>query len=327
MSAQHSDEQISSSIAAVYSGSDIVDPASKKIRTQLLVSDGGLYRRVKVPPNDEQVVPVVPLSLQCRVLSRAHATCGHANWETTWKLFRSGCYFPNMAALCQSVVQSCSACATASSKRGSVATPTRPVRLSGPWSVVQLDTLKLGPNRSQRYHCVLVCTDMFNRWVEVVPLARHDGASVASAFVDVCSRWGAPDVVRSDNGTEFVNHVTVALYNAFGVEVRRGAVRHPQSQGGVERFQSTLLTLIRKTVTESDDWASALSVLLYYYRVRPHSVTGLSPCEAMCGWIPRDLVVDCPQPDVSLSAWVESLCVKSAAVRDYLEEELSAAQA
>ena len=82
--------------------------------------------------------------------------------------------------------------------------------------------------------------------------------------------------------------------------------------------------LICKTITESDDWASVLSVLLYYYRVCPHSVTGLSPCDAMCGWIPRGLVVDCPQPDVSLSAWVESLCVKSAAVR---EEELSAAKA
>eukprot|EP00117_Sycon_ciliatum_P011312 scpid18689/ scgid1770/ Gag-Pol polyprotein; Matrix protein p10; p20; Capsid protein p25; Nucleocapsid protein p14; Protease p15; Reverse transcriptase/ribonuclease H p90; Integrase p46 len=303
LSAQHSDEQISSIIAAVSSGSDIVDPAFKKLRTQLLVSDGGLYRRVKVPPNDEQVVPVVPQSLQRRVLSRAHAICGHANWETTWKLLRSGCYFPNMAALCQSVVQSCSACAAASSKRGPVATPTRPVSPSGPWSVVQLDTLELGPNRSQRYHCVLVCTDMFTRWVEVVPLARHDGASVASAFVDVCSRWGAPDVVRSDNGTEFVNHVTVALYNAFGVEVRRGAVRHPQSQGGVERFHRTLLTLIRKTITESDDWASALSVLLYYYRVRPHSVTGLSPCDAMCGWIPRELsAAEASLPESAASA-------------------------
>ena len=134
-----------------------------------------------------------------------------------------------------------------------------------------------------------MCTDMFTRWVEVVPLARHDGASVASAFVDVCSCWGAPDVVRSDNDTEFVNHVTVALYNAFGVEVRCGAVRHPQSHGGVERFHRTLLTLICKTITESDYWASALSVQLYYYRVRPHSVTGLSPCDAMCGWIPREL--------------------------------------
>ena len=93
------------------------------------------------PPNDEQVVPVVPQSLQRRVLSGAHAMCGHANWETTWKLLRSGCYFPNMAALCQSVVQSCSACAAASSKRGSVATPTRLVSPSRPWSVVQPWTL------------------------------------------------------------------------------------------------------------------------------------------------------------------------------------------
>ena len=69
-----------------------------------------------------------------------------------------------------------------------------------------MDTLELGSSGGQ-FHCVLVCLDMFSKWVEVIPLPRHDGASVAEAFLKICLRFGAPRVVRSDNGTEFQNAI------------------------------------------------------------------------------------------------------------------------
>ena len=52
-----------------------------------------------------------------------------------------------------------------------------------------MDTLELGSSRSGRFHCVLVMIDPFMKWVEVVPLKRHDAASVAAAFLSVCVRW------------------------------------------------------------------------------------------------------------------------------------------
>ena len=251
---QKSHPVVVSVIESVRHGREIFDPVFKKLKSQLSVSDDGyLYRSVKVSPNDVRVVPIVSQSLQQRVVCRAHAGSGHSSWETTWKLLRASCYFANMAVDCQSLIQSCDVCAAAKSKRGPVAEPTRPVIPSGPWNVVQLNTLELGSNRSHRYDCVLVCTDMFAKWVEVVPLVRYDDQSVAAAFFDVCSRWDAPAVVRYDYGTEFVNQVVTPLYDALGVEVRHGAVSHPQSQGGVELFYRTSLNLIRNTVQESDD--------------------------------------------------------------------------
>ena len=132
--------------------------------------------------------------------------------------------------------------------------------------------------------------------------------------MDICSKWGAPEFVRCDNGTELVNHLTSALYDAFGVRVLRGTVRHPQSQGAVERFNRTLLTLIRKTESQCDDWLSALNMMLFACRNRPQSVMGVSPMEAICGWSPRGLVVDKPRDFLSSSAWVDKLRQHSAAV-------------
>ena len=95
-----------------------------------------------------------------------------------------------------------------------------------------IDTLELGTERSGQYHCVFVCVDSFTKWVEVCPFRHHDAVSVASAFSTLCLRWGAPDVVRVDNGTEFRNAVVESLFRLLGVRVRSGAVHHPQSQGG-----------------------------------------------------------------------------------------------
>ena len=75
--------------------------------------------------------------------------------------------------------------------------------------------MELGPDRSSKYHCVLVCVDVFTKWVEVSPLRQHDALSVAEAFATRCTHWGAPDVVRIDNATRFCNAVVEALLHLF----------------------------------------------------------------------------------------------------------------
>ena len=135
-----------------------------------------------------------------------------------------------------------------------------PAMPDGPWDIVQIDTL--GDSRNGQFNCVLVCVDMFTKWNGVVSLRHHDAESVAAAFVSVCTRWGPPAVVRNDNGSEFINAIINAVFEAFGMQVRHGAVRHPQSQGAVERFNRTLLTLNRKTLDDADDWLSAIDTML-----------------------------------------------------------------
>ena len=87
----------------------------------------------------------------------------------------------------------------------------------------------------------------------------------------MCLRWGAPEVVRLDNGTEFSNAIVESLFRLLGVCVNTGAVRHPQSQGAVERVNRTLLGLIRKVLDSSSNWREDLDILLHYYRNRPHT--------------------------------------------------------
>ena len=296
----------------------------QKVAPQLTVRDGVLYRSIKLPPASEACeMPMIPSSLEQDALRIAHKNTNHGFWEVVHQMRRQHCYLPGMAKKCQEIVSRCERCAAANPTTDGSASPTRPEVPARPWQVVTIDTLELGPSRAG-FHCVLLCTDMFTRYVEVVPLKRHDAKSVADAFVSVCCRWGPPEVVRSDNGTEFVNALMEALYLAFGLEVKHGAVRHPPSQGSAERFNRMLLTLIRKAHSRSSDWKTDLSMLLYFYRIRPHGATGVSPQLAMTGWQPRGLV-EAQQLLYSLPAWTAEMQRQAAAVRDLIDEEMASA--
>ena len=140
----------------------------------------------------------------------------------------------------------------------------------------------------------------------------------------MCLRWGVLDVVRMDNGTEFVNTVVESLLQLLGVHVWTGAVHHPKPQGSAERFNRTLLGRIRKTLTDSSDWRADIDILLFQYRNRPHSTTQISPMMAMSGWQPQHIAVDNVEEACSLSQWSTELSARVARVHDLIDCELSA---
>ena len=318
--AQPADPQLQEAIQQVRDDTPVSASAFKAVRSQLCLRDDLLCRSVKVPVLGDIVVPVLPSSQEDAAITVAHSASGHAAWQTMYESLRQQCYFPHMAEKCQSHVQQCRQCRAATTSGTRSAPPTRPDIPSRPWSTVVIDTLELGTDRSGRYSCVLVAVDAYTKWAEVVPLLRHDGQSVAAAFTRLCYRWGAPDVIRVDNGSEFSNALVKSLFDAFGITVKTGAVRHPQSQGSAERFNRTLLTMIRKLGEDTTDWVPDLPVLLHHYRTRPHRATSITPMMAMLGWQPKTIVLSA---DLESPAWQVEHAERCARVRDLLDSAMS----
>ena len=58
------------------------------------------------------------------------------------------------------------------------------------------------------YQYVLVFQDLSTKWVEVAPISTAVEPTIKQQFEElVVSRWGAPEVVHADNGTEFSNRL------------------------------------------------------------------------------------------------------------------------
>ena len=108
-----------------------------------------------------------------------------------------------------------------------------------------------------------------------------------------------------------------SLYNASGVTMCFGAVRHPLSQGAAERFSQMLLTL--KVLNTSNDWAEDLVMLLYFYRNTPYSTISVSPMQAKIGWQPRRTVINSSPADWSFLQWTHQLQQRASRMYDFLE--------
>ena len=89
--AQVADEEISSFKAQLLSGEPIPNSSYSRVRTQLVIEDDVLFRSVKSPLNDVELVPALPQSLTADALAVAHTVSGHAGWESMWRLLRSQC--------------------------------------------------------------------------------------------------------------------------------------------------------------------------------------------------------------------------------------------
>ena len=89
--------------------------------------------------------------------------------------------------------------------------------------------MKFPPSKSQ-HKSLLVFQDLFTRWIEVKPLMRADGKSVARAFEEsILFRWKMPDYLLTDNSKEFDNKFLKEILEECEVRHVTTSHYHPQA--------------------------------------------------------------------------------------------------
>ncbi|KAE9025190.1 hypothetical protein PR003_g11695 [Phytophthora rubi] len=100
----------------------------------------------------------------------------------------------------------------------------------------------------------------------------------------VVARHGVPSRLLSVNGSNFTSDVAKSFYQTLGIKKLYGAAYHPQTQGLVERFNGTLIGMLRMHVSEAqDDWDVYLPRVLFAYRAAYHEALGDSPFFSLYG--------------------------------------------
>ena len=87
-------------------------------------------------------------------------------------------------------------------------------------------------------------------------------------------RHGIPEELLSDHGTNFQSMLIQEVYNLLGVKKINTSGYHPQTDGLVEKFNSTLISMIAKSCEACDhNWVACLPNLLFAYRVSAQEST------------------------------------------------------
>ncbi|XP_064470511.1 uncharacterized protein LOC135384989 [Ornithodoros turicata] len=257
----------------------------------MIVIDGLLYHNDRTDYGDCRQL-VLPISRRNEVLTLAHDSPwgGHFSQKKTKQRVKSAFYWPSVATDIKRYCQSCHGCQMFSKARSTDRVPITPLtRPEEPFRVLYMDCIgPLDPPSARGHRYALCIVDLCTRWPEVVPLRSLTAKATCQALVDVFARYGVPETICCDQGTNFTSKLTQELAQRMGVQMRFSTPDHPQSNGLVERWNGTFKAMLRHVVDEEGrEWDRYIPCLLWAYREVPNEITGVSPFQLMFGRAPH----------------------------------------
>lgn len=122
------------------------------------------------------------------------------------------------------------------------------------------------------------------RYPEAVPLRSITSKVVVNVRTKIFTKFGIPQIVQSDRGTNFTSELFSKVMDELGVKQYTSTAYHPESQGCIERFHQTLKSLLRCYCNENpSDWDEAMDLLLFAVRKNKNEALGFSPNELLFG--------------------------------------------
>ncbi|XP_064462156.1 uncharacterized protein LOC135372478 [Ornithodoros turicata] len=257
----------------------------------MITTDGMLFHKDHVSQRMCTQL-VLPKARRKTVLEIAHdaPVGGHFAQRKTIQRIKNSFYWPGMDRDIKQYCQSCHSCQINSGQRASDKVPITPLtRPSAPFKTVMMDCIgPLDPPSSRGHRYALCVVDLCTRWPEVVCLRSLTAKATCDALVEIFSRMGTPEMIYSDQGTNFKARLTQELEKCLGIVPRFATPDHPESSGAVERWNGTFKGMLRHVIQKHGrDWDRMVPCLLWAYREIPNETTGVSPFEVLYGRTPN----------------------------------------
>ena len=210
--------RVHESIAKGWSAGVDGDKPYYERRNELTVHQGCILWRMKV---------VIHNKLQDRVLKELHD--GHMGVVKMKALARSYVWWPNINALLEELAKACSGCQQ--NQNMPTKAPLHPREwTTTPWQRIHSDYA--GPFQNSMF---LVVVDARSKWPEVIPVSSTTSSSTMEVLRDLFARFGIPEQIVSDNGTQFVSDEFQAFVKFNGIRHITSAPYHPATNGLAER--------------------------------------------------------------------------------------------
>lgn len=297
-------------------------------RKQAVEGTGGFYLHDNFLFHKEKVLGeavgqlVLPKNRREEVLKLAHCSIfgGHMGAKKTTERIRYSFYWTGLSKDVRKFCQLCGDCQMTRRIQQKDRTPITPVtRPSLPFQVVNVDLIgPIQPPSSKGHRYILCMVDQHTRWAEAVPLTSLNAKATCEALLSIFMRTGIPNVIASDNGTNFHSALTQEFERRIGSSPRFSTPSYPQSNGLVERFNQTLKRMLHHVIREEPrNWHTKIPFILWAYREVPNSTTGVAPFQLLYGRKPEGPLA------ILKNTWsgkLEALQLDTTPVSSYMEK-------
>jgi hypothetical protein len=128
---------------------------------------------------------------------------------------------------------------------------------------------------------IITAIDLHSRYGFAKAVQKQDAESIMVFLQELIDTYGVPKSVLTDNASQFQSQQFTDFCSNYGIEHKRTSVNRPQANGACEKFNGTLLASLAKVTHRREHWCTNLSKVVSSYNQTVHSVTGVSPFEAM----------------------------------------------
>lgn len=250
-----------------------------------MVEGGKLYKHLPddltLRTNNPVWKLVVPKSLRTEALKECHddPLASHGGVFKTTSRLKELYYWPQLTRDVKRYVRNCKVCSA--QKAPNCSRPGlmgQPKRANFPWQYISVDILGPLPRSKNGFCYLLVVSDYFSKYCLLHPMKKAT-TSVITKFIEnqVFLVFGAPQIVMTDNGSQFVSRSFKLLCEEYGAQIWYNAKYHAQVNA-VERVNRVIGAAIRSYIKEDHrDWDINIHKIAFAMRTAVHQSTGYSP--------------------------------------------------
>jgi transposase InsO family protein len=117
------------------------------------------------------------------------------------------------------------------------------------------------------YTHLLVAIDKFSKWIEARPITNIHSELAVLFFTDIIHRFGIPNVIITDNGTQFTGKKFLDFCDQHHIRVNWSTIAHPRTNGQVERANGMILQGLKPRIYNrlkkfGKKWVEEVSLVL-----------------------------------------------------------------